>query len=237
MQNGKTVSLQEILWRVATHPLMKDLNQDDAAMYAIEAIKLIGSPLIFVNKLTNPPIVIKGHKALLPDDLVQIRGVKDADSSIAYRYSSDIYHADSCEEDFGACQYSDDYTYLIQSNVITTSTEKGRIIISYQALDVDEDGYPLISDNQKVREAVRYHIMYSHLEGLYDIGKITDRAFQRIEQNAQWYMGAAQSSSVLQGMDHLETTMNAINRLLINNTAHSRGYRHLSKKEINKKYQ
>lgn len=230
MYNGKTVSLKEILWRVASHPLMKDLNEDDAAMYAIEALRLLGTPLIFLNKLTNPPIEICNHKAALPDDLLQIRGVKESDSNIAFKYSSDIYHSDQCAEDFGPCEYREDYTYIVQNNVIITSKKEVTITISYKGLATDNEGYPMIPDVQEVKEAVRYHIMYSHLEGLYDIGKITDKAFNRIEQNAQWYMGSAQSSTVLQGLDHLETTMNAINRLLINTTSHSRGFRYLKEK-------
>lgn len=236
MYNGKTVSLKEIMWRVTNHPLMKDLNYDDAAMYAIEALRLINSSLTNENKITNPPIKIDNHKSRLPKDLITIRGVKDANSNIAYKYSTDIYHADSCAEDFGQCIYKDDYTYIVQNDIIITSNKECEILISYQSLMTDDEGYPLISDNQQTKEAIRYYIMYSHLEPLYDIGKVTDKAFHRIEQNYLWYMGAAQSSTTFQGLDHLESTMNALNRIIINNTEHARGFRTMNKKEINKKY-
>lgn len=237
MYNGKTVSLKEIMWRVSAHPLMKDIMYEDAAMYAVEALRILNVSLLNENKLTNPPIKIVDHKGRLPSDLVLIRGVKELGTNIAFRYSTDIYHADSCSEDFGACEYRDDYTYIVQSDVIITSKKECKVIMSYQALSVDEEGYPLIPDNQATREAIRYYIMYSHLEPLYDIGVVTDRAFQRIEQNYLWYMGAAQSSNVMQGLDHMESTMNALNKLIINTTEHSRGFRTLNKKEINKKYQ
>lgn len=236
MYNGKTISLQEIMWRISTHPLMKDLNYEDAAMYAIEAIRLINMPLIYENKVTNPPIKITEHKAALPDDLLQVRGVKEAHSNIAYKYATDIYHVDMCKKDFGDCKYDNDFTYEIQSNVIITSKRETEILISYKALGTDEQGYPLIPDIQKVKEAIRYYIMYAHLEPLYDIGKVTDKAFHRIEQNYLWYIGAAQTATTLQGLDHLETTFNAINRLLINDTEHSRGFKYLNVKESDKKY-
>lgn len=237
MYNGKQVSLKNIMWRIASHPLMKDINYEDAAMYAIEAINLIGAPLTFTNKVTRPPIKVDDFKATLPSDLKLIRGVKMHDTDIALKYATNIYHDDKCKEDFGEnCYYDSDYTYTVQSNVITTSFEEGLIVISYQALPLDKEGYPMIPDDQKVKEAIRYFIMYCHLEGLYDLGKIPQRTFYRIEQNKNWYIGAAQSSMQMQGMDHLQSTMNAVNRLLINNREHSRAFKYLQQQETNVKY-
>lgn len=236
MYNGKTVSLKQIMWRVANHPLMRDINYEDAAMYALEAIRLIGAPLMYTNALTKPPVNINDHKGRLPSDLIEIRGIKDADTNFVYKYASDIYHGDFCKEDFGDCQYNKDYTYTISNGVITTSIKKGQVIISYKKIETDEEGYPLIPDNIKVLNAIRYYIMYSHLEPLNDIGKVSDKAFNRIEQNYLWYVGGANTSMQLANLDHLETTMNAVNRLLINNSAHERGFRFLQEKEGNTKY-
>lgn len=227
MNSGKSISLKEILWRVKLHPLMSDLTYDDAALYAIEAIRLIGAPVSFSRNIKELSVV--NHKARLPESLIEIRGIKDFYSNVAYSYASDIYMGDNCNEDFNCeCIKDSNFSYTYEQGILKTSIKNTKVLLSYKSLPVDEEGYPLINDNQANQNAIRYHILYSHLEPLYDIGKVTDKAFNRISQNRDWYIGAASSSMQLNNLDHLETTMNAINRLLINTTAHSQGFSTLS---------
>jgi len=57
------------------YPTMSALTFEDAAEYAIEALGLIGAPLGYEDKISNI-IKIKDYKALLPINLVEVRGVK-----------------------------------------------------------------------------------------------------------------------------------------------------------------
>ena len=50
MDNGLNTSLGSIIWRVLKNKLAADLTYDDAAEYALEALKLIGAPLVYQNK-------------------------------------------------------------------------------------------------------------------------------------------------------------------------------------------
>lgn len=234
MYNGQTVSLKKILWKVMNHPLARDLSYEDAAMYAIEAIELIGAPLSYVNKVTPSPISIVDYKAALPMDLITIRGIKliSEGCEIALKHTTDIYTLESdCGQEKNRNDRFQNYTYTVQMGVITTSFEEGEIVVSYVALPLDDEGYPLIANDVKNRLAIENYILYSFLSPLNDIGKVTDKAFFKISQNKDWYMGAAQSSLQLQGMDHLESTMNAINRLIINNNSHRNFYNNLGDRE------
>ena len=47
-----------------------------------------------------------------------------------------------------------DYTYLITPNYIKTNAETGYIMLAYQAVPTDAEGYPLIPDNQSFIEAI-----------------------------------------------------------------------------------
>lgn len=237
MYNGQTTSLKSILWKVMNHPLADDLNYEDAAMYAIEAIELIGAPLSYLDKVTPSPVDIVDYKAYLPEDLINIRGVKLLDGRYgrALGHSTDIYHMESdCNQP--SSKKDNHFTYTIQSGIITTSFEEGSIIISYKALPLDSEGYPLIPNEIKTKLAIEYYILYRYLSPLNDIGKVTDKAFYKITQNKDWYIGASQASLQMQGMDHLEATMNAINRLLVNDSAHKNFYRTLGTKEHIKRY-
>ena len=63
------------------------------------------------------------------------------------------------------------------------------------------------------------------------MGKITDKAFHYIEQKRHFYMGGADTSMKLAGIDHLESIMNTINRLIINTNAHNDFYKGSGAKE------
>lgn len=237
MHNGQTVSLKAILWKVMNHPLANDLTYDIAAEFAIEAIRLLGAPLTHITKVTDPYIWTKNHKAALPADLLKVNGVRliqneelPEKNAVALRYATDVYHKSKLKNTL------EEFTYTIENGVIFTSFEEACLEISYQALPVDKDGYPLIPNNQKVMMAIEYYILYRYLAPLFDIGKITEKAFYRIEQQKLFYMGAANNDMKLAGVDHLESVMNTINRLILNSNAHKNFFKGAGEKERLKRY-
>lgn len=271
MHNGQTISLKTILWKVLKNPLATDLTYEEAAEYTIEAIRLLGAPLSFIDKVSDPLITIQNYKGVLPSNLLDIRGVRvitDINNyehcAIPLRHATDIYHTGlSCSEPTGNDHdseysihtpdptgstqetYTDfrhnptnmmEYTYTTQKGIIYTSIKEGQVQMSYRALAVDEDGYPLIPNDQKTIMAIHYYILHRFLEPLWMLGKITDKAFTYIEQKRHFYMGGAGNSLQLAGIDHLESIMNTINRLIVNTQAHTNFYKGSGLKERLKKY-
>jgi hypothetical protein len=237
MVNGNNISLKRVLWQVMDHPLATDLTYDIAAEYALEVIELLGSPLSFIDITTDPPLVIENNKVALPTDMIQINGIRllqndefPERSAIALRYATDAYHNSANKNTV------EEFTYTVQQGVLFTSFEKGCVEVSYKAIPTDDEGYPMIPNNRKYRLAVEYYILYKYLAPLYDIGKVSDKAFNRISQEKSFYVGAAQTSMQLQGMDHLESMLNGINRLIINSSAHKNFYKGSGEKERIKKY-
>jgi len=243
MYNGNTVSLKRVLWRVLNHPLAQEVTYEEAAEFAVEAIRLIGAPLAYENKTTKPPIKVSDHKALAPSNIILIRGIRAfpdnnffEDNAYALTHATDIYLGrENCNTNTN-CPLGNDLSYTIQGRVVTTSFQDGYIEIAYQGLALDEDGFPLIPDNQEFLLAIEYYTLYRCLEGLYDIGKITDKAFGRIEQNKLFYMTSAESSMQLNGYDHAIAMVNAVNRLIVNDRAHTNFFKGAGKQEIIKRY-
>lgn len=240
MYTGNTISLKSILWKVKTFPNMTELLYEDAVMYAAQALKLLQTPLIYIDKVSNP-IKIVNNKAALPDNVVNVKGLRIINDLNNYEnqafpltYSTNTFQGSTNCIDENNCPT--EFTYTIQSGVIKTSFKDGYVQVAYQSLPVDEEGYPLIPDNEKVILAIEYFIRYSHLEPLWEIGKITDKVFNRIEQRKCWYMGAAQTSTLIANIDHVETIFNTINRLLIGNHGHKVSFRNAGTKEVLKKY-
>lgn len=237
MVTGKTVSVGNILWKVLKQPIVQDLKYEDAAEYAIEYLRLIGAPLSFEDKVER--IKLSNYKGLLPSNLINLKGIEYSDSEcdggIAMRYASNIYHTD-IENDRDNLNNYREYTYITQNNIITTSMKDGWINISYSALATDEFGYPLIPDNESFKVGLEYYIIHRTLEGLWSMGKITDKVFQYYEQKRHFYSAQATNSMTIKNMDQMETMFNAINRMIIDVNPHETFYKNFGVKEIIKKH-
>jgi len=233
MMTGKTVSVGNILWKVLKQPIVQDLKYEDAAEYAIEYLRLIGAPLSFEDKVTR--IKLNNYKGLLPLNLITLKGIEYADcecnGGIAMRYASNIYHTD-IKNDRDCNNNYNEYTYITQNNVITTSMKDGWINISYSALATDEFGYPLIPDNESFKVGLEYYIIHRTLEGLWSMGKITDKVFQYYEQKRHYYSAQATNSMTIKNMDQMETIFNAINRMIIDVNPQETFYKNFGVKEI-----
>lgn len=229
--NGKYKSLGYVIWRILKNPLCAELTQDEAAEYALEFIRIIGAPLTYLDKVQE--LELNDYRAELPCDLIHLKGVEynncnNFASGLALRYASDNFHVDN--------KSSLEATYTLQKGYIVTSIEDGYIRIAYKAVALDEDGYPLIPDEEKVLLAVEYFILHRYLEPFWMMGKITDKVFQYIRQQRDWYVGAADSTMRAITPDQYETMVNGINRLIRSNTAHSVSFRNLGEKEVLKRY-
>jgi hypothetical protein len=234
MVSGKTVSVGNILWKVLKQPVVQDLKYEDAAEYAVEYLRLIGAPLAFEDKVNR--IKLNNYKSSLPPNLINIRGIQysecECEGGIAMGYASDIYHTA-----INNCEYSgQEYTYITQNNIITTSMKDGWINISYSALATDEFGYPLIPDNESFKVGLEYYIIHRTLEGLWSMGKITDKVFQYYEQKRHYYSAQATNSMAIKNMDQMETMFNALNRMIIDVNPQQTFYKNFGIKEIIKQH-
>lgn len=245
MYNGNTVSLKTVLWKVMNHPLATELTYEQAAEYAIEAIRLLGCPLAYTDKVSRK-LKVESYKAYMDFTPIEIKGIRAFSNKddgehlgVQLKRATDLYHQNlACNNANQDCPDSlgNDLSYTIQSNVVTTSFEKGYLEIAYSGLAVDDEDFPLIPDEQKTMLAVEYYVLHRFLQPLYDIGKVTDKAFNRIEQNYLWYISGASNALKISNYDHMEGIMNSITRLIVNDQAHSNFWKGANRKERLKRY-
>ncbi|HEX8586047.1 MAG TPA: hypothetical protein VF680_16760 [Allosphingosinicella sp.] len=196
------------------------MSYDQCAEFALEYLRLLGSPLSFSDKIAC--ITVKNYKAEAPKDLVHLRGIKFG--GVAMRYASDVYHN---EED----NVTSELTYTLNNCVIQTSFKDGEIVVSYKAIETDEFGYPLIPDNESFKKGLEYFIIHMYIEPLWAMGKIQDKVFSYYEQKRHFYSGQASTSMMVANLDHLETMMNSINRLIIDVNPQETFYKNFGSKE------
>lgn len=244
-------SLGTVLWRILKNPLVSELSYEEAAEFALEFIKLLGAPVAYVDNVSEN-IEIVNHKAELPCNILTINGIKYLDTDedgrfnkpIAMRESTDVYHHDPDEfSNEGSTDFElrgnhrrMEYTYSIQKGILFTSIKDGNVKISYRGIATDEDGYPLIPDNEKVMLGMEYYILSRYLEPMYLMGKITDKAFEYIQQKRYFYMPSAFTSLQMPSVDGMESVMNSINRLILSNTSHESFFKKSGEKERLRKF-
>lgn len=220
------ISIQEIMWKLLRNPLLKSLTIEDAATTAYSLIRLLKIPTTLNTVVVNRQVV--DYKVRLPENMIQVMGVRRVDlvspregitKPISLKYGANPYH--SVDDKYVKGQHFrkdfNEHSYILQNCNIITSFEKGEIEVSYQEMAVDSDGYPLIPDNESFIKAVEYSIMEDFAEPLWMMGKMTDKAFQRIEQQRLWYVGQASSMTTkMINYDQMDMVMKGVNQLIVN---------------------
>ena len=203
---------------------MQDLTLETAVDYCIDFMRLVGVPDMFTEKVAV--LDINNYRAALPEDFYQINQVRTTEGNY-FRYAGDTFHTHKCFDN----TVNADLTYKIQGGVIITSIEKGCIEISYQAIAVDEEGYPMIPDNSSFTRAVQAYIKKEWFTILFDQTKISQQAFQQAQQDYAWAVGDCRSEFNRLTIDKAESLFNSWRTLIIRDTEHRRGFKNNGSKE------
>lgn len=216
------ISIKEVLDNILAHPLLQDVSLERAVNYAQQFIRIVGMPNMFIEKTEQ--LEIKDYRALLPCDfyeMIQVRTlVQNCDKQLeqTFVYSTDDFHMSPYKQDSGFC-------YKLQGNCIITSVKEGPIEISYRAIAVDDEGYPLIPDNASFIRALELYIKKQAFTILFDLQKINANVYQNVQQEYAWAVGQAQTSLVMPTIDQMQAFTNSWNTLVSRATEHSRGFR------------
>lgn len=104
--------------------------------------------------------------------------------------------------------------------------------MAYEAIGVDQDGYPLIPDNSALTRALELYIKKQVFTILFDLGKITQQVYQNIQQDYAWAVGQAKSSMIMPSIDEMEALTNSLNTLVPRVMGHSSGFKDLGTREF-----
>lgn len=222
------VSIKYIMDRLTRHPLLQDIPFEIVVDYAADFIKLVGMPPVFIDKIAEIPI--KEYRGELPCDfyeMIQVRPLLPCGDkqNIAFRYTTDSFHLSKHRPELT------DWTYKIQGRVIFTSIEEGTIEISYRAMPIDDDGYPMIPDNTSFTKALEAYIKKQWFTIQFDLGKINANIMNKADQDYAWYVGQCSSDLIRPTLDQMESFSNMWNTLLVRADEHRHGYLHEGTKE------
>ena len=221
-ERNNFVNIREILARVTSHPMLKNVDLEQAIRYTIDFISIVGLPTFYLDKEVN--VTIEDYRGLMPCDLVSIVQVKDKKTGFCMHSMTDTFNP--IESNLHT-----EPTFKTQGNIILTSFRTGEITISYKALPVDETGIPLLIDNANFLKALELYIKKEKFGDLYDEGKIRDGIMVKADRDYAWAVAQCEKEFIMPSISELQSLTNMWNTLIPRVTEFDNGFTELGNRE------
>lgn len=116
--------------------------------------------------------------------------------------------------------------YRLNNDFVFTNYKDGYVFLSYKAFPVDEEGFPLIPDHQRYKEAVTSFIRMKIDYLLWRKGDITADVFSHSEREWLFYVASASGAAKTPSIDKMQAMSNQI-KLIQGRFQHSNFFRTL----------
>ena len=130
---------------------------------------------------------------------------------IPMRYSTDTMHGHYHNSPWDYNTPSN-YTYKVHSNYIFPNFTSGCIVMAYNAIPTDDEGFPLIPSEEKWRRAVTDDIAFKIAKKLWYKGELTDKVYAEIKEDKLW--STQQAGIKTLSIDELTSFKNSWVRLI-----------------------
>jgi len=108
-----------------------------------------------------------------------------------------------------------DYTYTIRPGYIKTNVRNGYLMMAYQAVPVDNEGYPLIPDDQSYMEAIYWYINMKLIYPDWRSGRVRDGIYYDAKRSWAHYSKQAYGNAMMpNGTEQMESIKNVWLRLI-----------------------
>lgn len=223
VNNIDYVNIREVLSRLLRHPLLSDLSIESAVQYTLDFIGVMGLPNTKIQKECT--IKIEDYRGILPCDLVSINQVRLSDSGECLRSMTSTFvsphnHSGRTENSFKT-----------QGSVIFTSFRTGKVDISYNAIAVDSDGFPLLPNNSIFLATLELYIKKEWFTILFDMGKISPVVMQNTQQSYAFKAAQCNSEFIIPSVSEMESITNMWSQLIPRMNEFKKGFQHLGDKE------
>lgn len=195
------ISIGEIVYRILANPVLKGVRTSDIVIHTKTVLELVGVPGLKQDKLVH--LQIENCRAPLPEDFVERISVRVIDSSGKIVSTHDTNDFAEFNDELGEQDKMDTiFTHRITPNYIYMDFKQGEIELLYKAYYMDENGWLMIPRNESLVLAIINYVRARHFESLADQNANFERAYQRAEQQYNWYV--AQATNSLLNLDPVE---------------------------------
>ncbi len=217
------INIREALSRVLRHPLLQDITLEQAVQYTIDFIGIFGMPKLYQDK--EEVLHIEDFRAKLPCDLISINQIKECKTGVCLRSMTDNFMPREQYDRNAGYKIPQELSFKTQGQVLYVSFKTGDVSVSYKAIPVDKDGFPLLIDNPVFLKALKAYIKREAFTILFDMGKITPAVLQNTQQQYAWLAGQLQSEFTIPSISEMESIKNSWCTLLQRTNEFSNGFK------------
>lgn len=220
------INIRELLSRVLRHRLLQEFTLEQAIQYTIDFIGIFGFPQLYEDK--EEEVEICDYKGKLPCDLIEINMVKECRTNIPLRSMTASFNP-------GGKYYNhlrQEPQFKTQNRVIITSFPEGKVIISYKAIPVDNDGLPLLVNNPKYLKALELYVKCQMFGDLFEEGRITQQVLQHAEQEYGWAAGQLSEEFKTPSVAETQSITNMLNQIIVRKDSFYDRFETLGNKEF-----
>lgn len=229
INNYQYINIRRILDELKKHPLLQDLTLEQVVSYTITFIGIFGMPKLYQDK--EEPIHIENFRARLPCDLISINQIKECETGICLRSMTDTFMPREHHDRVTGYRLPQELSFKTQGHVLYVSFKTGDVLVSYKAIPIDKDGFPLLIDNPVFLKALEAYIKKEEFTILFDIGKITPAVLQNTQQQYAWLAGQLQSEFTIPSISEMESIKNSWCALIQKVSEFDSGFKSLGDKE------
>ena len=228
MLSGRTVSIDLLIEHLYQDFGFENIDKAEVAEWVWRSMQIIGTPDPYEDKTVE--LTIEDYRASIPLNLYSVGMLREKSTGITLREMTNMFNkfGDSAFEGVteieadtdpatGEIYYtivgpdasSEYYTYKTQGNFIYFGMDSGTIEMQYKAIPIDiVTGMPVLPDNAVYLRGVESFIAERMAFRLMLKDLLSERKYERIEQQYYFNVGAAQSVCKLPDVGRMETIIN-----------------------------
>lgn len=252
-------TISRVLDNLLEHPLLRDVSVEQAVRYTIRFISQFGFPKFYEDKIAD--IEIHQYRGAMPCDLISIIQVKDKHTGICLRSMTDNFpqglvttptsppppidqlnnvrdeqmrkmHGEYIPERHVCFE---EPSFKTQGRIIYTSFPEGCIEVSYKSIPVDDDGFPMLIDNEMYLNALELYIKKKVFTIKYDTGKISTGVLENVQKDYAVAARLLQSEFTTPSVSEWESITRMWTTMLQSPRQFDRAFKHLGNREYLRK--
>lgn len=222
-------NIRRVLDELHRHPLLSDLTLEQVVSYIVSFIGIFGIPRLYQDK--EEVLHIENFRAKLPCGLISINQIKECKTGVCLRSMTDNFMPREHYDRSAGYKIPQELSFKTQGQVLFTSFKTGDVSVSYKAIPVDKDGFPLLIDNPVFLKALEAYIKREAFTILFDMGKITPAVLQNTQQQYAWLAGQLQSEFTIPSISEMESIKRSWCTLIQRTSSFNDGFRNNGNQE------
>ena len=187
----------------------------------------MGLPNVYEDK--QEVLSIQDFRSELPCDCVKVIQVRDENTKYVLKYMMSSFNG----APLGSFPKP---AYKIQGNYIYTNFREGKVLLSYQAIKVDDDGLPMLPDTPVFLKALESYIKKEYFTILFDLGDLHLNILQNAQNDWAFNAGHCRAYFTIPSEDEMELIGGIMKRMVPLTEEQSNGYVSTHNKEYIKSH-